>query len=219
MPLTDAQIDRYSRQIIVPHVGGRGQERLLAARMVIAGDPRDTEAPLAYMVGAGVGAIFLKPSADQRVFVEKRELNPDVTVTDELKAPIDLALLIIGSEAARKVADEIVTDHDVRALVIARLDAPGTITIIPNTKARNPPTHRSARAPKPRILSRCSRRRRHSSCLPATRKIRRARQSSSTAMRPEFAPICDRNSDVGAVVERHDSFAADILGPSPTQNA
>ena len=34
-----------------------------------------------------------------------------------------------------------------------------------------------------------------------------------------FAPICDRNSDVGAVVERHDSFAADILGPSPTQNA
>ena len=134
MPLTDAQIDRYSRQIIVPHVGGRGQERLLAARMIIAGDARDIEAPLAYMVGAGVGSIFLKPSADQRVFVEKRELNPDVTVTDELKAPIDLALLIIGSEAARKVADEIMTDHDVRALVIARLDAPGTITIIPNTK-------------------------------------------------------------------------------------
>ena len=134
MPLTDAQIDRYSRQIIVPHVGGRGQERLLAARMVIAGDPRDTEAPLAYMVGAGVGAIFLRPSADQRVFVEKRELNPDVTVTDELKAPIDLALLIIGSEAARKVADEIVRDRDVRAFVIARVDAPGRITIIPNTQ-------------------------------------------------------------------------------------
>ena len=67
MPLTDAQIDRYSRQIIVPHVGGRGQERLLAARMIIAGDARDIEAPLAYLVGAGVGSICLKPSADQRI--------------------------------------------------------------------------------------------------------------------------------------------------------
>jgi hypothetical protein len=132
MPLTDAQIDRYSRQIIVPRVGGRGQERLLASRMIIAGDARDIEAPLAYLVGAGVGTIFLKPSADQRVFTEGRELNPDVRVTDEIVAPVDLALLIVGSESARKIAKEIVRDRDVRALVVARLDAPGTITIIPN---------------------------------------------------------------------------------------
>ena len=80
MSLTDAQIDRYSRQIIVPHIGGRGQERLLAARILLVGDARDIEAPLAYLVGAGVGTICLKPSADQAVFTEKRELNPDVSV-------------------------------------------------------------------------------------------------------------------------------------------
>ena len=71
MSLTDAQIDRYSRQIIVPRIGGRGQERLLAARILLVGDARDIEAPLAYLVGAGVGTICLKLSGDQAVFTEK----------------------------------------------------------------------------------------------------------------------------------------------------
>ncbi len=110
MSLTDAQIDRYSRQIIVPHIGGRGQERLLAARILLAGDARDIEAPLAYLAGAGVGSISLKPSTDR----------------------FDLALVIIGSEAARKIAEEIANDIDVRALVIAQLDTPGKILVIPD---------------------------------------------------------------------------------------
>jgi hypothetical protein len=131
MTLTDAQIDRYSRQIIVPHIGGRGQERLLAARVLLAGDARDIEAPLAYLVGAGVGTICLKLSDHQPAFTEKRDLNPDVTVTlaDKPVGRVDLALALIGSEAARKAANEI-TQSDTRALVIARLDAPGKILVI-----------------------------------------------------------------------------------------
>jgi hypothetical protein len=134
MTLTDAQIDRYSRQIIVPHIGGRGQERLLAARILLAGDARDIEAPLAYLIGAGVGTIVLKLSGDQAAFTEKRELNSDVSVTiaDESKSRVDLALVIIGSEAARKIANEIANDSAVRALVVARLDAPGKILVTPD---------------------------------------------------------------------------------------
>jgi hypothetical protein len=137
MTLTDAQIERYSRQIIVPRVGGRGQERLLAARMLLAGDARDIEAPLAYLVGAGVGTIAVRLSGDQDGFTEKiaaaRELNAGVSVTvgDESEGRVDLALLIVGSEAARKVADEIVSYREVRAWVVARLDAPGKIAVIP----------------------------------------------------------------------------------------
>ncbi|MFZ2060209.1 MAG: ThiF family adenylyltransferase [Candidatus Binatus sp.] len=134
MSLTDAQIDRYSRQIIVPHIGGRGQERLLAARILLVGDARDIEAPLAYLIGAGVGTICLKLSGDRTVFTEKSELNADVSVTiaDESKGRIDLALIIIGSDSARKAADEIASNRDVHAAVIGRLDAPGKITIIPD---------------------------------------------------------------------------------------
>jgi hypothetical protein len=134
MSLTDAQIDRYSRQIIVPRIGGRGQERLVAARILLVGDARDIEAPLAYLVGAGVGTICLKLSGNQAAFTENRELNGDVSVTiaDGSQGRIDLALTIIGSEAARKAADEIANNRDVHALVIARLDTPGKIAVFPD---------------------------------------------------------------------------------------
>ena len=38
MTLTDEQIERWSRQILLPEVGGRGQLRLLAARVAIPGN-------------------------------------------------------------------------------------------------------------------------------------------------------------------------------------
>ena len=45
MALSNEQIERYSRQIIVPGVGSTGQERLLAARLVIAGELADETLP------------------------------------------------------------------------------------------------------------------------------------------------------------------------------
>jgi hypothetical protein len=36
--LDDAQVERWSRQIVLPEVGARGQARLLAARVVVAGE-------------------------------------------------------------------------------------------------------------------------------------------------------------------------------------
>src|SRR5271170_2815991 len=115
MTLTDAQIERYSRQIIVPHVGGRGQERLFAASVRLIGDERDIEAPHAYLVGAGVGKISVRE--------------------EEFRNASDLALMLIGSEAARRAAEEIANNRSARALVIARLDAPGRIAIVPDAQS------------------------------------------------------------------------------------
>jgi adenylyltransferase/sulfurtransferase len=36
--LSDADVERYARQIVLPEIGGRGQERLLASRVQVLGD-------------------------------------------------------------------------------------------------------------------------------------------------------------------------------------
>ncbi|HEV2169904.1 MAG TPA: hypothetical protein VGR40_03095 [Candidatus Binatus sp.] len=132
MTLTDAQIDRYSRQIIVPHIGGRGQERLLNARLLLVGDARDIETPLAYLVGAGVGTIYLSQSGE-RLISGAHELNSDVMVkvADKLPGDADLALLIVGSDAVRQIAIDVANSRSRQALVLARLDDPGKIAITP----------------------------------------------------------------------------------------
>jgi len=70
--LTDAQVERYSRQVILPEVGGRGQERLLAARVALAG-AGEAAAHAATLLGrAGVGALDLLDGA-----LRLPELAPD----------------------------------------------------------------------------------------------------------------------------------------------
>jgi molybdopterin/thiamine biosynthesis adenylyltransferase len=55
--LSDAQIERYSRQLILPEIGPAGQERLLAGSVALAGDPGANAAALLYLAGAGVGRL------------------------------------------------------------------------------------------------------------------------------------------------------------------
>ncbi len=57
MTLTDADVERWSRQILLPEVGGRGQERLCAARIAVrgAGPATDLATTLLRRAGVGVG--------------------------------------------------------------------------------------------------------------------------------------------------------------------
>lgn len=61
MPLRDDQVRRYARHVLLPDVGGRGQERLLAAQVVVElGPGRAAEvAAAAYLAAAGVGRLIL----------------------------------------------------------------------------------------------------------------------------------------------------------------
>lgn len=60
MPLTEAQIERYSRHILLPSVGGAGQRRLLASAVLLAVGREDAGAAAVaavYLAAAGVGRL------------------------------------------------------------------------------------------------------------------------------------------------------------------
>jgi molybdopterin-synthase adenylyltransferase len=55
--LTDAQLDRYARHIIMPEVGGLGQRKLLAAKVLVIGAGGLGSPVLEYLAAAGVGTL------------------------------------------------------------------------------------------------------------------------------------------------------------------
>lgn len=68
MRFSDEEIRRYARQIVLPEVGGAGQEKLRAATVAAA-----SEVEALYLAAAGVGTIVV-PSAEIAAAV--RALNP-----------------------------------------------------------------------------------------------------------------------------------------------
>jgi hypothetical protein len=57
--LSDAQIERYGRQILLPEVGGRGQERLLAAAVTVVGRGRAADIAALLLARAGIHHLHL----------------------------------------------------------------------------------------------------------------------------------------------------------------
>jgi len=89
MILNDEQIERYSRQILLPKIGGGGQERLLAAKVLVVGVGGLGSPVAAYLTGAGVGTLGLVDSDSVDITNLHRQI---IYSTDDLgKAKVEAA--------------------------------------------------------------------------------------------------------------------------------
>lgn len=113
--LTDSQIDRYARHILLREVGGIGQERILAAEVRIDGLGPVGEWAAIYLALAGVGRLVLR---------DPQPVHP------QLAGPV------FGNAAVGRRRDEVLAEAiglwnpDTNATVAEPADAPPTATVL-----------------------------------------------------------------------------------------
>lgn len=108
--LSDAELDRYARQIILPAFGGAGQAKLKAAHVTLIGAGGIGCPAIAYLAAAGVGKLTI---IDHDV-VELSNLHRQPLFTD---ADIGARKAEVAAEAARRINPHVAT-----VAVAARLD-------------------------------------------------------------------------------------------------
>lgn len=118
MSLREEQIERYSRQIILPNVGGKGQEKILKAKVLVIGAGGLGSPCALYLAGAGVGRLGIVDS-------DKVELN-------NLQRQIIHSTQNVGKykvDSAKERINAINTDVDV-AIYNVRLTSQNIMDII-----------------------------------------------------------------------------------------
>lgn len=107
-PLTSAQMQRYSRHLLIPEVGTDGQRRLRAARVLVLGAGGLGSPALLYLAAAGVGTIGI---VDYDT-VERSNLQRQIVHTEESVGSPKTAS---AAAAVARVNPEVRTvRHDVR---------------------------------------------------------------------------------------------------------
>lgn len=146
MSLSDAQLDRYARHIVLKEIGGEGQRKLLAATVAIVGAGGIGSPAILYLAAAGVGTLrvidndvvsldnlqrqILFGTADAgeaKLEVAKRRveaLNPDVRfdARNERLMTANVAALLDGVDLVLDGSDNFATrlavsDHCTRARI------------------------------------------------------------------------------------------------------
>ena len=104
--LSRDQAVRYSRQTLLPEVGGAGQARLLAARVLVrAGGAPAARTAATYLVAAGVGEVAAKGATVGQVLEDLEQSCPGIKER-----------LCDDSGAVRRFVNIFANDEDIRAM-------------------------------------------------------------------------------------------------------
>lgn len=122
MVFTDVEVERYARHLVLREVGGPGQQKLKAAKVLIVG-AGGLGAPAAlYLAAAGVGEIILVDPDDldrsnlqrQVLYVEDDVGRPKVDAAAERLAALNSQIFVAGYRASFDAgnADDLVAGMD-----------------------------------------------------------------------------------------------------------
>ena len=94
MPLTDDELDRYARHIVLPQVGGVGQQRLKSASIIIVGAGGIGAAAIPALAGAGVGRLTIID--DDQVDLSNLQRQPLYRTADVGQPKANLAAAFVS---------------------------------------------------------------------------------------------------------------------------
>jgi adenylyltransferase/sulfurtransferase len=108
--LSDAQLDRYARHIVLREIGGEGQKKLLAATVAIVGAGGIGSPAIQYLAAAGIGAL--------------RVIDDDAVSLDNLQRQTLFGTGDVGRGKAEVAAEAVARSNSDVAFtgVAARLD-------------------------------------------------------------------------------------------------
>ncbi len=91
--LSDVEVERYSRQLLLPQMGEAAQLRLSRATVAVVGCGALGSAAAPYLVGAGVGRVLL--------------IDPDVVALDNLHRQVQFSTADVGDSKADRLAERL----------------------------------------------------------------------------------------------------------------
>src|SRR5581483_427774 len=91
--LTDQELDRYARQIVLPQVGGVGQRRLRASSVAVIGAGGIGSAVIPALAGAGIGRMTIIDS--DTVEIANLHRQPLFAEADEGQSKAELAAAFV----------------------------------------------------------------------------------------------------------------------------
>ena len=125
MDLTDQQIDRYARHLVLPEIGEEGQARLIESKVLVIGAGGLGSPVLLYLAAAGVGTLGVVDDDAVDLSNLQRQVIHDTAAIGQHKvqsaaarlAQVNPEVRVIGHAArvTRANVEELIKDYDVVA--------------------------------------------------------------------------------------------------------